>query len=291
MLTTLKRLLVSALRRTNVLRWFNVSLRLQCADRSLRVPLLGGIGAGHFSWARREPWLSPLLRVLLQTKSGALLDVGTNIGQTLIAHLETGIPSDYIGFEPNHCAASYFERFSRANRLDHLRFVPVGLSDRTSILKLFRNGEVSAGASTVEGFRDSSHYSDHVFVPVFKGDDVIQFLNVDEISVVKIDVEGAELEVVTGLADTIHKHRPFVIAEILPVYDEETDRGRFRRTRTDKLLQFFLGEKYNLFRLIHDGTLQSLTTVETHGNLELCEYLFAPQELSDALVCNPTAND
>ena len=41
-------------------------------------------------------------------------------------------------------------------------------------------------------------------------------LNLDNISVIKIDVEGFELEVLTGALETIRKNKPVIILEIWP---------------------------------------------------------------------------
>ncbi|MEM0500508.1 MAG: FkbM family methyltransferase, partial [Candidatus Korarchaeota archaeon] len=46
-------------------------------------------------------------------------------------------------------------------------------------------------------------------------DEVIDQLKVKKVNLIKIDVEGAELEVLEGLARTLEKYRPTVIVEVL----------------------------------------------------------------------------
>ncbi|MHA1664401.1 MAG: FkbM family methyltransferase [Candidatus Njordarchaeales archaeon] len=46
-------------------------------------------------------------------------------------------------------------------------------------------------------------------------DDVLDKLNIGKVNYIKIDVEGAEFEVLKGLEKTLKKHRPVVIVEVL----------------------------------------------------------------------------
>jgi hypothetical protein len=115
------------------------------------------------------------------------------------------------------------------------------------------------------------------------GDEVIQELGVTAISVLKIDVEGAELDVLRGLANTINRFSPFILCEILPVYDEATEIGRMRRSRTDGVVSFLQGQGYRFARVSHDGKTAPLTDIETHGDLEKCDYIFIPESLVETV--------
>jgi len=54
-------------------------------------------------------------------------------------------------------------------------------------------------------------------------DDVLEELRVEKVNWIKIDVEGAELEVLKGLQNTLRKYRPTVIAEITREHYEIED--------------------------------------------------------------------
>jgi len=51
-------------------------------------------------------------------------------------------------------------------------------------------------------------------------------------SFLKIDVEGAELEVIEGLKNWINDHRPIMIAEVLPTYTAD---NTFRIERQNRI--------------------------------------------------------
>lgn len=137
--------------------------------------------------------------------------------------------------------------------------------------------------SIIQGFRRNEFYAIAKYVPVFRGDKLFEQLEIKSIAILKIDVEGGELEVLTGLKAVICETRPFMICEILPVGNEDPDIGMMRRNRTDKIVEMVSSAGYKMFRLLRDGTVVSLDAIESHGDLSLCEYLFVPEELVGAV--------
>ena len=183
---------------------------------TVRVPILRGLGIAHL--AEHEPWLTPLLRTLLSHRSGAFVDVGVNIGQTLMKVLKCDPTREYYGFEPNPVCYDYVRRLKEISNLEHVYLVPVGLSDRTHLGQLFGNSLTDPGATTTRGFRGTEKDENGQLVPLCKGEDLLPGLL--DVAVVKIDVEGGELEVIRGLYETLRRCRPFVLCEVLPIYDE-----------------------------------------------------------------------
>ena len=109
-------------------------------------------------------------------------------------------------------------------------------------------------------------------------------LGINSVSVLKIDVEGAEVEVLDGLRKTIAEKRPFIICEILPVGDDESKVGKMRRKRTDAVTTLLSSLKYEILRQLDDGTCLPLKKIETHDDLGLCNYLFVPKESMEAVL-------
>ena len=70
---------------------------------------------------------------ILQIKSGAVIDVGANIGQTLNNVLLINAKREYIGFEPQSYAAAIIEIFINENNLEDKTIIPIGLSDKFSV--------------------------------------------------------------------------------------------------------------------------------------------------------------
>jgi FkbM family methyltransferase len=251
------------------------------ARREVKIPVLGGIGASNT--ALSEPWLFPILAHLLTVKEGVMIDVGVNLGQTLIKLLALDGTRRYVGFEPNPHCVHYANAVAVANAARQVTILPCGLSDRFGVVRLYSRGTTDSAASVIEGFRDAGAYSESSLVCVAPGDDVLSTIEPGPVAIIKVDVEGGELEVLAGLDRTIVEHRPFILCEVLPVYDEASSNGAMRRARADTLLKRLFDLKYDVYQMSHDSTLAPLTTIRTHAALELSDYLFAPRESASAL--------
>jgi hypothetical protein len=51
-------------------------------------------------------------------------------------------------------------------------------------------------------------------VPLFSLDEIMAHIDSPPVSLIKIDVEGGELDVLQGAAETLKKHRPAIVCEI-----------------------------------------------------------------------------
>lgn len=94
---------------------------------------------------------------------------------------------------------------------------------------------------------------------VAAGDEALAAVGDEPIGIVKIDVEGGELEVLRGLQGTLARHRPLVVCEILPTYDENTEGGSMRRARVDASVGLMQGLGYVMGRVSHDGSVARST--------------------------------
>jgi FkbM family methyltransferase len=247
--------------------------RVRVGDVDLAVPILNG--TGYTNLFDHEPWLDSIIRRLLELRSGAFLDVGVNVGQTLLKFLQFSTEQHrYVGFEPNSSCLWYLNSLLANNELRSVEIVPTGLSDFNGVIRLFLKNDFDAAGSAVEGFRPAEEYVASRLIPVLKGDEVVGSLGLSDVAIVKIDVEGGELEVLRGLTNTLRTHHPFVISEILPVYDPDSEIGRFRRARIDELEGLMRSLGYSCMRMLHDGSMERLERIDSHSSLELCEYLF-----------------
>ena len=266
------------LNKFNLLKYFNLSCNINISDTKVKIPIIDKLGYSLLNEASREPWLNHIIKSALQSKEGSFIDIGVNIGQTLVKVKSIDLDVEYIGFEPNPICSAYVKKLIAANNFLNCQVVPVGLSDEPSVLSLFMNGDEDTSASIAENFREESFYTSRTYVPVFNGDYLINQLGIKAISVIKIDIEGAELEAIRGLQETISKHQPYILCEILPVYDLDTSKGSFRKKRQDLLEQIIKQEGYQICRILHDGKLILLDSIEIHSDLFLCEYILIPEQ-------------
>lgn len=275
----MKYFLSRVLRKVGLIRFVNLNWSIRLNGKSVSIPIVRGLGIANL--AGGEAWLSTVVRPLLKVKA-VVIDVGANVGQTLIK-LKTMVPGvRYTGFEPNAVCVWYLEELIRSNGYEDCTIVPVGLSDASDILELsfFSRNEAEGSASLVSNFRPTTKVVNRRHVAVFRFDDIADKFDLAGLCLLKVDVEGAELGVLKGFEQTLRRYRPFIVLEILPAYSAD-NAGRV--ARQDELCDFLAGIDYALFRIIKsvDNGLQSLKPmdrIEIHADLNLCDYIAAPKE-------------
>jgi FkbM family methyltransferase len=213
-----------------------------------------------------EPWLDFAYRVAFKIKEGAFIDVGANTGQTLLKVLAIDANRTYIGFEPQLDCCFYIDSFIKNNHLNKCKILPIGLHNKTAIMNLMKrvpNSDLTA--SVIEGFRPNEFYTSTQSIYVTTGDEMLSHLPLADISTIKIDVEGGELEVLEGLKNSMERYTPFVFFEVLNhfivVTGQEIDKSMedFRETRVNKLDKLLRSLGYSIFNILPDKKL-----IETH---------------------------
>jgi FkbM family methyltransferase len=267
------------------LTYVNFTVRGTLNGCVLRIPVQAGLGLMDPPVWEQEPWLNASLAKLLNAGAGAFVDVGVNLGQTLLK-VKTLRPSTrYVGFEPNPVCVAYVRRLVTANHLQDVVIAPFGLSDHASPLPLFtrQDDDTDSSATVVPGLFKAQDSWTQTPVAVVRGDDALSSLQVGAVSVIKIDVEGAELEVIKGLADTLARYRPAVLCEVLPTYSGTDGRRAFRQPRIEALTAILRNLGYQLFRLMPSGEVIRLTTIEPHSDPTLTNYAFVSSECAHVL--------
>ena len=163
-----------------------------------------------------EPHLMAPLRRALAARPGAFVDVGVNTGQTLLKVLSIDPERAYLGFEPQIGCAFCVQQFLADNDLTQARVVPVALSDRDGMAGLHAAGLFDEMASLTK-----ERGTMELPVALRTGDAVLPELGVDAPGIIKVDVEGAELEVLRGLRKTLTRARPILFFEVLPNFTGE----------------------------------------------------------------------
>ena len=253
--------------------WFDRSFRQTIGGSTFTIPIINGRKARP-----SEPWMLEVIRRTFLMKSGAFLDVGVNMGQTLLKVASIDRRREYLGFEPNPTCVDYTLALISANNLP-FRIVPTGLGASTDILTLsLDNDETDSSASLVPGFRQRTAAIQRSVI-VLPWTAVPDNLKPEQVGIVKIDVEGGELEVLQGLGDLLTDHRPAILMEILPSYDAGNT-ARIRRSQA--IEQILLDADYRMFRIIRSENgefthFKRLSQIEVHGNLTWSDYLMVPK--------------
>lgn len=229
-------------------------------------------------------WKSRAIASILQHRQGTFVDVGANVGQTLLDFLSSPDRSDYMGFEPNLACAKHLSDFISANALQSCVIICAALGERTGIADFYSSGsEVDAGATIRESLRPALTTVARK-ICVFRMDDVREHLAMGPIALVKIDVEGSEVEVLRGMARTLKDTAAWVLCEVLH-RDASADPQRYAErlaALTDLLGQ--LG--YEALRIVQTAAGKDLCGLEPiasfpnvswrDGSEVECDYLFVP---------------
>jgi FkbM family methyltransferase len=156
-----------------------------------------------------------LLMAELVEPGETIVDVGANRGAfALAASRVVGSSGKVICFEPNPNCIKILEDEIKLNQIYNISLYQCGLAQKDDTLALtvpvINSGEGSFGRSQYE---DNLVFS----VSVHRGDDILSDY---EPSLIKIDVEGFETNVILGLSKTIERLSPVVITEVEPSHLE-----------------------------------------------------------------------
>jgi FkbM family methyltransferase len=182
---------------------------------------------------------------------------------------------------------AYVERLIAFNQLPGVVIVPVGLAASPGLrkLQLYHGTTSDPTASLVEDFRPGEAVEAIKLVPVMSFAGVEEHVNLRNLGLVKIDVEGGEAEVIGSMRSAIARCKPWLIVEILPCY---TPSNVARLDRQRYIEDVMRAENYAMFRISKtpSGALHCLTEIQEigiHDNLALSDYVFCPREDIHAL--------
>jgi FkbM family methyltransferase len=151
------------------------------------------------------------MRVVLATalrRDGNAVDVGANHGETLEMILAVAPAGRHVAYEPiPELARSLAERFPGVDVRNAACADEAGSAEFTHVL----NAPAMSGLRQREDLPPHAAEVERFTVELQKLDDALPEGYVP--SLLKVDVEGAELLVLRGAAETLARHRPFVIFE------------------------------------------------------------------------------
>jgi FkbM family methyltransferase len=257
---------------------FNLIIRSKVNGKYYKIPILGNVGISNLSIS--EQWMVDLLKALLSIDANKFVDVGVNIGQTLLKVKSVDAQIEYLGFEPNPSCVFYVNKLIKVNSIKNTALYPVGISTKSElgVLNFYYDSETDGSASIIKD-HNSKTVNRKEFIPLFDINTLKTTVDFENMSILKIDVEGAELEVIKSFEDEIKRNNPFIITEILPVYNKEENPVRFQRQ--NDLLEALHTLDYFTFRIIKEKknliAIKKIQSIEIHSDLNKCEYLFVPK--------------
>ena len=143
-----------------------------------------------------------------------LLDVGANIGYfTLLMAKLSGPSGKVFSFEPEDKNFKILEKNVKINNYHNVVLEKKGVSDRNGINKFFLSSK-NTGMHSLQKIRDDVK---EVKIDVIRLDDYFSALDLAEkISLIKIDVEGAEFQVLNGMKTILKNKNLKLLIEFIP---------------------------------------------------------------------------
>ena len=105
---SMNKMIIRILNRLRILKNININSSTTINKRRFIIPVIGKVGLANVFMS--EPWMIDVMKIVLPIESGKFIDVGVNIGQTLLKLRCVSNEYDYIGFEPNPQCVSYVNK-------------------------------------------------------------------------------------------------------------------------------------------------------------------------------------
>lgn len=147
-------------------------------------------------------------------KGMVVLDIGANIGYyTVKMATIVGEHGRVLAFEPNPLMVEELKTNIELNKFNNVQIFPLALSDKSGSL-IFYNPQKGKEAHGSLRQNKTFNYDNTREVKAERLDDVLRNAGVDRVDFIKIDVEGAEYEVLAGAKELLlSDNKPIIIFE------------------------------------------------------------------------------
>ena len=146
----------------------------------------------------------------------------------------------------------------------------------------YNESVVDSSASIIDDFRPSNEVFRKSYIASMSINDKSFLQLIKNCSIIKIDVEGSELEVLKSLYEILETYKPIVIIEILPNYSVE---NKDRIQRQEQIFSILKNLSFMIFRVLKSNNdfrgLKEINEIEIHNDLELCDYVLVHESLKE----------
>jgi FkbM family methyltransferase len=281
------------IRRAGLDKYFNYNAKNRLGETEFTVPMDGGT---LISLLTAQKGFKGAVLELLRGKAntGCFVDIGANYGQSMIEAFLFDNKIRYFGFEPNPEAFCLIKKVADANNNIDATLFPWACGSISDPIQLFASSKLDTSATIVPAIRPDTYEGIHgTWIASYPFDKVSGNLSLPHKFVLKIDVEGAENEVIQGSIESIREKRPFILCEVLHAHrSTEIDQNNRRKAELEQMLQS-LGYSLYLCELSPSNGEQLLGIKKIEclpknqiwrNSPHTCDYLFVPREFDDFFI-------
>lgn len=224
-----------------------------------------------------EPCRKVVERLL---KSGMVVfDVGAHHGfYTLLASKRVGSQGFVVAFEPSPRELKRLRQHLTLNRCSNVRVEPMAVSSGNGTADFF---VVLGGLTVCNSLREPQVGEPiaTIQVPVITLDRYIENNGIREVDFIKIDTEGADLEVLKGASSLLQKlPRPIFMCEL---FDDVTKRFGYEAS---EIYEFLHDRSYSWFQVTMEGMLQPTEKKTHYRDIFNKDFFAVPKERLEDIV-------
>ncbi len=196
-----------------------------------------------------EPHIANLIHSLTSFDDGIVVDIGANVGASSIPIAVCRQNTKFYLFEPHPRVFEQLQKNCSVNNLRNVELVQSAVSNLSdSHVSFFAQDRSSnMGLSSLSKNSNIATFNE-ISVANVRLDDFFENICKDnseqKVRLIKIDVQGFELEVLRSAKQTIAENRPFIIFEFESEYSSTIDQ---QNDMQHEITKFFDGMNYELY--------------------------------------------
>lgn len=182
-----------------------------------------------------------------------IMDVGANIGYVSLLVSSHCPKSTVIAIEPGPSIMKKLKRNLALNKLENVKVLEKAVGASEGYSQFFESGSDNLGMSGLTPAENHIGHTTEVCVTTI--DQVFSELKLTRLDLVKIDVEGAEIQVLKGMKQVISTQRPWILVEVC-----SSNLKRFE-SNAEAIYELMELANYQPYRIISPLALQPLSEV------------------------------
>lgn len=218
-------------------RPFPACVRMGCGYK-INVDLQDHVGRHIFTTGDYEPDNTKVFKSLLRP-GDSVLDIGANIGYfTLLSRSLVGYAGTVYSFEASSSIMALLKKNIRLNEITNIETYHNAVVERERMLTFYESSEAHLGISSIRAASapNCKAYS-------IRGVSIDSLADrLKKISLIKLDIEGAEYLALRGCDGLIRRDRPYIVMELTDGFLHEMG------TSGSDILDFLRRRKYACYR-------------------------------------------